>query len=136
MGTMGLTTFETVAVWLVLGIAILGLIYAVFLRRQILSEDKGTAEMQEVWDAIRQGADAYLSRQLRTILPFIVILTILLFLSVYIVEPTPEAMERFAGRSEDSIRLIVGLGRAIGFIFGASFSLSGGNGGDIEGRGA
>ncbi|MCA9900817.1 MAG: sodium-translocating pyrophosphatase [Anaerolineales bacterium] len=124
MGTMGLTTFETVAVWLVLGIAILGLIYAVFLRRQILSEDKGTAEMQEVWDAIRQGADAYLSRQLRTILPFIVILTILLFLSVYIVEPTPEAMERFAGRSEDSIRLIVGLGRAIGFIFGASFSLT------------
>lgn len=124
MGTMGLTTFETIAVWLVLGIAILGLIYAVFLRRQILREDKGTAEMQEVWDAIRQGADAYLSRQLRTILPFIVLLTILLFLSVYIVEPTPEAMERFAGRSEESIRLIVGLGRAIGFIFGASFSLT------------
>lgn len=124
MGTMGLTTFETIAVWLVLGIAILGLIYAVFLRRQILREDKGSAEMQEVWDAIRQGADAYLSRQLRTILPFIVLLTILLFLSVYIVEPTPEAMERFAGRSEETIRLIVGFGRAIGFIFGASFSLT------------
>lgn len=124
MSTMGLTTFETIAVWLVLAIAILGLGYAVFLRRQILREDKGTAEMQEVWDAIRQGADAYLSRQLRTILPFIVLLTILLFLSVYIVEPTPEAMERFAGRSEESIRVIVGLGRAIGFIFGASFSLT------------
>ncbi len=124
MSTMGLTTFETVAVWLVLAIALLGLGYAVFLRRQILREDKGTAEMQEVWDAIRQGADAYLSRQLRTILPFIVLLTILLFLSVYIVEPTPGAMERFAGRSEESIRLIVGLGRAIGFIFGASFSLT------------
>jgi K(+)-stimulated pyrophosphate-energized sodium pump len=124
MSTMGLTTFETIAVWSVLAIAILGLGYAVFLRRQILREDKGTAEMQEVWDAIRQGADAYLSRQLRTILPFIVLLTILLFLSVYIVEPTPEAMERFAGRSEESIRLIVGLGRAIGFIFGASFSLT------------
>ncbi|MEZ4593670.1 MAG: sodium-translocating pyrophosphatase [Chloroflexota bacterium] len=124
MNTMGLTTFETVAVWLVLGIAILGLIYAVFLRRQILREDKGSAEMQEVWDAIRQGADAYLSRQLRTILPFIVLLTILLFLSVYIVEPTPEAMERFAGRDEETIRLIVGFGRAIGFIFGATFSLT------------
>ncbi len=124
MSTMGLTTFETIAVWSVLAIAILGLGYAVFLRRQILREDKGTVEMQEVWDAIRQGADAYLSRQLRTILPFIVLLTILLFLSVYIVAPTPEAMERFAGRSEESIRLIVGLGRAIGFIFGASFSLT------------
>ncbi|MBK8900210.1 MAG: sodium-translocating pyrophosphatase [Anaerolineaceae bacterium] len=124
MGTMGLTTFETIAIWLVLAVAILGLGYAVFLRRQILREDKGSAEMQEVWDAIRQGADAYLSRQLRTILPFIVLLTILLFLSVYIVEPTPEAMERFAGRDEETIRLIVGLGRAIGFIFGATFSLT------------
>lgn len=124
MRTMGLTTFETIAVWAVLGIAILGLVYAVFLRIQIMREDKGTKAMQEVWDAIRTGADAYLSRQLRSILPFIVILTVLLFLSVYIVDPTPEAMERFAGRDESTIRLIVGFGRAIGFIMGASFSLT------------
>ena len=124
MSTMGLTTFETIAVWLVLATAILGLMYAIFLRRQVLRENKGTAAMQEVWEAIRQGADAYLSRQLRTILPFIVLLTVLLFMSVYIVEPTPEAMERFAGRSEESIRLIVGFGRAIGFILGATFSLT------------
>jgi Na+/H+-translocating membrane pyrophosphatase len=29
--------------------------------------------MQEVWDAIRTGTDAYLGRQLRTVLPFIVV---------------------------------------------------------------
>lgn len=124
MNSMGLTTIETVAVWTVLGVAILGLIYAIMLRRQILHEDKGTKEMQDVWDAIRQGADAYLSRQLRTILPFIVVLTIALFLSVYIVPPSAEAMERFAPSSEGTIRLIVGIGRAIAFIMGASFSLS------------
>ncbi len=124
MSTMGLTTFETFAVWTVLVIALLGLVYAVFLRNQILREDKGTDAMLEVWNAIREGADAYLSRQLRTILPFILILTVLLFLSVYIVDPTPEALERFAGRDEETIRLIVGFGRAIGFVLGASFSLT------------
>ncbi len=124
MGTMGLTPLETVAVWAVLGVAILGLLYAIFLRRQIMQEDKGTAEMQEVWEAIRQGADAYLTRQLRTILPFIGLLTVALFLSVYIVPPTAEAMERFAGRSENTVRLLVGLGRAIAFMMGAGFSLA------------
>ncbi|NOZ28050.1 MAG: sodium-translocating pyrophosphatase [Chloroflexi bacterium] len=121
---MGLTPLETIAVWAVLGIAILGLLYAIFLRRQIMQEDKGTAEMQEVWEAIRQGADAYLTRQLRTILPFIGLLTVALFLSVYIVPPTAEAMERFAGRSENTVRLLVGLGRAIAFMMGAGFSLA------------
>ena len=43
------------------------------LARQILSEDKGTKKMQEVWNAIREGADAYLSRQLRRILPLIAV---------------------------------------------------------------
>ena len=82
---MNLTSFEVIAVWFVLGVSFLGLIYALFLRRQILAEDKGTEKMQEVWEAIRQGANAYLTRQLRTILPFIAVLTVALFLSVYIV---------------------------------------------------
>jgi K(+)-stimulated pyrophosphate-energized sodium pump len=120
---MHLTTFETIAVWSVLGVAILGLVYALFLRRQILLEDKGSKEMIEVWDAIRQGADAYLNRQLRTILPSIAVLTIVLFLSVYIVEPSTEALERFHGRPENSIKLLVGLGRAVAFVMGAGFSL-------------
>jgi K(+)-stimulated pyrophosphate-energized sodium pump len=121
--TMGLTSFEVIATWAVLGIAFLGLLYALYLRRQILSEDKGTAKMQEVWEAIRQGANAYLTRQLRTILPFIVVLTIALFLSVYIVPPTEFSLEVFAGYSENTIRLIVGIGRAVAFVMGAGFSL-------------
>ena len=123
MWTMDLTTFETVAVWAVLGVAIVGLVYAVFLRRQILREDKGTPEMLVVWEAIRQGADAYLNRQLRTILPFVAVLTVALFLSVYIVPPSIEALERFEGMDEGAIRLLVGIGRAVAFVMGAGFSL-------------
>ena len=119
----GLTALEQVAIWAVLGVAILGLLYAIFLRSQVLKEDKGTERMQEVWGAIREGADTYLRRQLRSILPLIAILTLALFFSVYIVEPTPEALERFKQYDETKIRLIVGLGRAIAFVMGAGFSL-------------
>jgi K(+)-stimulated pyrophosphate-energized sodium pump len=80
--------------------------------------------MQEVWNSIREGAEAYLTRQLGSILPMIAILTVALFLSVYIVPPTPEALERFSRLDEASVRLVVGLGRAIGFIMGAGFSLT------------
>src|SRR5512135_2456139 len=111
----GITPFETAAIWAVLGVAILGLLYALYLRNQVLREDTGTPEMREVWDAIRSGADAYLNRKLRTILPFIVVLTILLFLSVFVIPPSDAATERFKGMSPDQIRLWVGFGRAIAF---------------------
>ena len=121
---LGLTTFETYALWAVLGVAILGLLYALFLRREVLKEDTGTPQMREVWDAIRTGADAYLNRQLRTILPFIVILTVLLFLSVYIVPPSIEAHVRFPEMDDTQLQLWMGFGRAVAFIMGAAFSLA------------
>ncbi|GAB4465394.1 MAG: sodium-translocating pyrophosphatase [Anaerolineales bacterium] len=120
----GLTQLEAVAIWAVFGVAILGLLYAIFLRSQILHEDKGTEKMQEVWGAIKDGADAYLQKQLRSILPLIAILTVALFLSVYIVPPTPEALERFAGMPENTVRLIIGVARALAFVMGAGFSLA------------
>lgn len=116
----GMTAFETYAIFGVLGIAILGLAYAVFLRQQVLSEDKGTPKMQEVWGAIKEGADAYLNKQRRTILPFIGLLTIALFFSAWIVNPTPEAQEEFGANA----RLYVAFGRAIAFLMGAGFSLA------------
>jgi len=116
----GMTTFETYALFGVLGVAILGLAYAVFLRWQILKEDKGTPEMQDVWQNIKEGADAYLNRQLRTILPFIGVLIVALFFSVWIVNPTPEALEEFG----DKARIYIAFGRAIAFAMGAGFSLA------------
>jgi len=139
----GLDTFEQIAIWSVLGVAILGLLYAVFLRYQVLKEDKGTREMLEVWNAIREGANAYLRRQLVTILPLILILTIALFASVYIVPPTPEAsvwycmaikgsppelaeqcVKSLSLSENQQIRAYIGIGRAFAFVLGAGFSLA------------
>ena len=120
----GLTSLEAIAIWVVFGIAITGLLYAVFLRSQILREDKGTEKMQEVWGAIKDGADAYLRKQLGTIAPLIVVLAIALFFSVYIVPPSAEALQRFSSNTPDQVRLIIGFARAIAFIMGAGFSLT------------
>ena len=120
---VGLTTYEAWAIWAVFVIALLGLAYARFLRNQIMREDKGTEKMQQVWGAIRDGADAYLGRQLKTILPLIVLLTFAMFLSVYIVPPSEGAMARFSGESPETVRLYIGIARAIAFVMGASFSL-------------
>ncbi|WP_343424154.1 hypothetical protein [Candidatus Amarolinea dominans] len=38
---LNLTTFEAFSLWGVLVVAVLGLIYALFLRRQVLAADKG-----------------------------------------------------------------------------------------------
>ena len=119
----GLSTFEQIAIWCVLGIAILGLAYAWFLRSQIMREDKGTEKMQEVWGAIRDGADAYLGRQLKSILPLIGVLTVALFFSVYIVPPSPEAQATFKGLDDNGLRLLIGIARAAAFVMGAVFSL-------------
>jgi len=124
MQNLGLSSFEQISIWSVLFVAILGLAYALFLRSQILREDKGTTKMQAVWGAIRDGADTYLRRQLRSIVPLILVLTLALYFSVALVPPTPEAMERFPGLDEATVTNIIGIGRAVGFIMGSLFSLT------------
>jgi K(+)-stimulated pyrophosphate-energized sodium pump len=145
----GLNDFEQIAIVGVVLTAFLSLLYAWYLRGNVLKKDKGTPKMQEVWNAIRIGADSYLNQQLRTILPLIALLTIALFLSVYIVPPTLEAREWHCSvlqgvdaHSETLLRqcalnltvenspayynqilLIIGIGRTIAFIMGATFSL-------------
>jgi K(+)-stimulated pyrophosphate-energized sodium pump len=106
--------------WGVIVVAFISLAYAYWLWRDTLSHDKGTPEMQKVWNAIKTGANAYLQRQLRTILPILGLLAILLFFSVYVVRPTEQALEMF--ETEQSARLWIGIGRMAAFIIGASFS--------------
>ena len=53
-----LNSFETVMIWAVLVTSFAGLGYALFLRAQVLGEDKGTSEMQKVWQAIRHAKAA------------------------------------------------------------------------------
>ncbi len=52
---------------IVLGISVLSLVVAGFLAKHVLSQDTGTPEMREISDAIREGAEAFLSRQYKTI---------------------------------------------------------------------
>jgi K(+)-stimulated pyrophosphate-energized sodium pump len=115
----GLNNFEQIAIAGVLLTAFISLVYAWFLRKTVMKKDKGTAKMQEVWNAIRIGADSYLSRQLRTILPVIGALTGVLFLSVYIVPASREAVAEFGANAP----IVIAIGRTIAFIMGASFSL-------------
>ncbi len=115
----GLNGFEQIAVIGVLVVAFISLIYAWLLRGVVLKKDKGDPGMQKVWEAIRVGADSYLNRQLKTILPAILLLTIVLFLSVYIVPASAEAKKEFP----QNTLMIIAIGRTIAFIIGASFSL-------------
>lgn len=118
----GLSNFEQIAIVAVLVISCASLFYAWILRKSVLKKDKGTEKMQEVWDAIRVGAEGYLSKQLKTILPAIGILFVALFLSVYVVPPSSEALIEFPPEKFNT-QLIIAIGRAIAFVLGASFSL-------------
>ncbi len=134
MSKMGLSSGEVAALWAVLGVAVIGLLYALFLARQILSKDKGTPEMQAVWQDIRAGAKAYLNTQLRSLIPLMLVLFLLLGVSVLVVPVTPEAVETFCPGTEAMTRqeLIqhacsqatwwIAAGRAFSFLLGASFS--------------
>ena len=120
----GLSNLEQIAIVGVLLTAMASLVYAWLLRGKVLKEDMGTKKMQEIWNAIRVGANSYLSQQLRTILPLIIGLTVVVFLSVYVIPVTKEALEEFQGLSESTITLIVAFGRTIAFIMGATFSMT------------
>ncbi|OGO35431.1 MAG: sodium-translocating pyrophosphatase [Chloroflexi bacterium RBG_16_57_8] len=107
------TSFEKIALIIVLVVAVLGLLYAAFLTRQVLREPKGTEKMQHISNAIRKGGNAYLGRQLRTILLVIVVLTILVFFSGWF---------GTIASAYDNPQWLIGLGRAGGFLMGATFS--------------
>jgi K(+)-stimulated pyrophosphate-energized sodium pump len=113
-----LNTSEQAMLWGVIVVAFISLAYAYWLWRDTMRRDKGTPRMQEIWNAIKKGANAYLRQQLRTIMPVLIVLTVALFLSVYVVKPTEEA-ERLYG---DNAQIVIAVGRTIAFILGASFS--------------
>lgn len=120
--------FEQLILIGVILIAILSFVYSWWLRNDVMKQDTGTEDMQTVWHAIKEGADAYLGKQLRSILPIVLLLTGALFLSVYLVHPSEAAQNEFgpgtlvAGLGLDPV-LLIALGRTFAFILGASFSL-------------
>jgi K(+)-stimulated pyrophosphate-energized sodium pump len=86
-------------------IAAVALGMGVVFRQQVLAADPGTAKMQEIGDAVEEGAHAYLARQFKTLSVFVVIVFFLL-----LVLPADTAGIRW--------------GRSGFFILGALFSAS------------
>src|SRR6478609_2168085 len=62
--------------WMVPVAGIAAVLFALWLARDVLSRDTGTAEMQEIGGMIFEGAMAFLSRQYRTIAIFAVLTSV------------------------------------------------------------
>ncbi len=116
-----MSLIEQIMILTVIAAAFVSLAYAWWLRKGVLAQDKGTEQMQNVWNGIREGALSYLHRQLRTIVPILFVLAILLFFTVYIT--TPERGTEVLFGNTEAGRIIVGVGRSLAFVLGASFSL-------------
>ena len=72
---------EVYALFVVLVVAVLGLLYALFLAREVKRADQGTPRMQAVANAVREGANAYMTAQFKRIGPLIILITVILFLT-------------------------------------------------------
>ncbi|GIG40535.1 sodium-translocating pyrophosphatase [Cellulomonas phragmiteti] len=75
---LGATSITIVAAIAVIGLA--ALVVAAVLRRQVLAAGEGTASMQQIAQAVQEGASAFLSRQFRTLAVFAAVVCALLFL--------------------------------------------------------
>lgn len=53
--------------WIILGVSVFALVFAIWLARWVLGQSRGNADMQKISDAIQQGAEAFLARQYKTI---------------------------------------------------------------------
>jgi len=87
-------------------VALAGLVYAFMLVGQVKNAPQGTAKMQEIAQAVREGANAYLYRQFRVVGVLIIIITVLLY---------------FAANASHSPPAIA-IGRAVAFFLGSIFS--------------
>ncbi len=101
-----LLAFERIALYGVIAISILALIYAILLARQTFRASMGAGKMREVWGGIRQGANAYLRTQLKSIILFIGVLGIFLYLSADLADAP----------------FSIAIGRAGAFLMGSFFS--------------
>jgi K(+)-stimulated pyrophosphate-energized sodium pump len=82
---------------LVLGISVLSLVVAGLLARHVLAADQGKPEMQAISTAIREGAEAFLSRQYRTIGTLSVVAAAIIFGFYYVNREVPNIAEMGQG---------------------------------------
>src|SRR5579863_5170269 len=68
--------------WLVVASGLIAVLYGIVTARLVLASDPGTDRMKEISAAVQEGAQAYLSRQYRTIAMVGVVIFIVLFLAL------------------------------------------------------
>ena len=102
------TLFEQIGLGAVLLTAVAALIYAWLLAREVLREDPGTERMQEISEAIRTGAIAYLNKQMEVVIPLSFVLAIILFFTAHLADAP----------------LAISIGRGAALLLGASCSLA------------
>ena len=61
------------------------LAFAAFMAWRVIGADAGNARMTEIGDAIRAGASAFLRREYMSLLPFVIVVTIVLAVLDYTV---------------------------------------------------
>lgn len=103
---------------IILGISILGLLFAVYLIRDVLRRDTGSPAMQEISNAIKAGAEAFLSRQNKTI----VYLSIALAAIIYILY----AFVRTSNEHDPANASALALWTTLSFVLGAACSVAAG----------
>jgi K(+)-stimulated pyrophosphate-energized sodium pump len=65
--------------WIALGVGVLALVAALLLARAVIASNTGTPEMQSISNAIREGAEAFLRRQYKTIGAIALVLAVVVF---------------------------------------------------------
>jgi K(+)-stimulated pyrophosphate-energized sodium pump len=103
---------------LILGISVIGLLFALYLIRDVLRRDTGTPKMREISDAIKAGAEAFLRRQNRTI----IYLAIALAAIIYILYAFVRAHNAHDPASPGELALWT----TLSFVFGAACSVAAG----------
>jgi K(+)-stimulated pyrophosphate-energized sodium pump len=74
---------DSLWLWIAISVGILALIAAAVLAKIVLAGDTGTGEMQAISNAIREGAEAFLARQYKTIGILAVVLAVVVFCGYY-----------------------------------------------------
>ncbi|MFH1282228.1 MAG: sodium-translocating pyrophosphatase [bacterium] len=64
---------------LIIGISLFSLLFAGYLAYYVLKQDTGTPEMQEISNAIKEGAEAFLKRQYRTVGILSIVLAVIIY---------------------------------------------------------
>ncbi len=114
----GLTPIDSGAIWAVLAVALLAILYAFVLYRQVIGRSQGNESMQALAQLVAVGARAYRSPQIRTLAVLTVILAILLAVGALLIEPPGAAVERFGAHAA----LWLAVGQAGALLVGALFA--------------